>query len=284
MKNWVKFSIAGFSLVGAGIGFGLWAGVSRWNHEIDRLVQALKRNASTQEGKRVSFKDFKSLPAPVAKYFRTILKEGQPLIDTARIDHVGEFKLSDKWIPFHSEEYFSAHPPAFIWNAEMRMNPLMKIRVRDGYWDRKGSMLAKMLSLFTVVHATGDAELAAGALQRYLAESPWQPTALLPAENLQWSAIDERKAMATLTDGATSVSLEFDFNAAGEITGTYSPARFKEQNGKYEPLPWRGRFWNYAERSGMRIPIEGEVAWQTPEGLQPYWRGRIVKAEFAFSK
>ena len=30
--------------------------------------------------------------------------------------------------------------------------------------------------------------------------------------------------------------------------------------------PWLGRFKNYAERGGMRVPFDGKVAWLLPEG------------------
>ena len=166
----------------------------------------------------------------------------------------------------------------------MKMNPLMNVRVRDGYSNGQGSMLAKIYALFTVMNAPGegDEKLAAGALQRYLAESAWQPTALLPRENLQWSPIDDRRALAILTDAGVTVSLEFEFNETGEIVGIFSPSRFREVNGEYKPFPWAGRFWNYQETDGMKIPIEGEVEWQMPEGRQPYWRGRIIEVRYDF--
>jgi hypothetical protein len=44
--------------------------------------------------------------------------------------------------------------------------------------------------------------------------------------------------------------------------------------------PWTGRFGNYARRGGMMIPLSGEVEWLLPEGPTPYWRGRIVRAEY----
>lgn len=34
---------------------------------------------------------------------------------------------------------------------------------------------------------------------------------------------------------------------------------------RYVPTPWQGRFWNYEERGGMRVPLYGEVAWMLPE-------------------
>ena len=118
MNNWTKYSLAGLGLVGTGLGLAFWSGAASWKSETDKLVEKLKHSASTSGEKKVSFKDFGSLPAPVAAYFRFALKEGQPLIRTAQIRHEGEFKLNDKWIPFASTQNFSANPPAFIWDAE----------------------------------------------------------------------------------------------------------------------------------------------------------------------
>ncbi|MFZ0257155.1 MAG: DUF6544 family protein, partial [Gammaproteobacteria bacterium] len=46
--------------------------------------------------------------------------------------------------------------------------------------------------------------------------------------------------------------------------------------------PWYGRFWNYDERGGMRIPLDGEVAWLLSEGPKPYWRGRITQLVYEY--
>lgn len=285
MKTRTKISLASVGLIGAGVGLAFLSDHSKWNCETARLVANLKKSNAPSRPKTVLFEDFENLPAPVARYFRFALKENQPVVRTARIRHVGKFNLNDKWIPFESVQDFSANPPAFVWDAQMRMNPLMPVRVRDSYANGKGMMQAKIFSVFTVMNADGDDEkLASGALQRYLAESAWQPTALLPGENLKWTAIGENRALATLTDAGVTVSLEFAFNETGEIVGVFSPARYKEINGEYKPFPWAGRFWSYAERGGMMIPLEGEVEWRMPEGNAPYWRGRVTEAEYEFEK
>jgi hypothetical protein len=284
MKNWQKAILAGLGLTGAGIALALKSGAASWRSETGRVIEKLNRAVSVAEKKTVSFEEVDNLPAPVARYFRFALKDGQPIVRTARIRHAGEFNLNDKWIPFASEQHFSTHPPAFVWDARMKMNSLMNVRVRDAYLNEQGLMQAKIFGLFTVMNAEPNKKLAAGALQRYLAESAWQPTALLPGETLKWTAIDENRALATLTDGATKISLEFKFNETGEITGVFSPARFKEVDGEYKSFPWAGRFWNYRERGGMMIPIEGEVEWQMPECREPYWRGRITEAEYEFDE
>jgi hypothetical protein len=48
------------------------------------------------------------------------------------------------------------------------------------------------------------------------------------------------------------------------------------------PTPWEGRWSRYDLRDGMRIPLEGEVAWMLPEGQEPYWRGRITNLTYEF--
>lgn len=281
MKNWTKLTLAGLGLAGTGLGLAFWSGTSNWKRETDRLVETLKQSALTNGGKTVSFKDIDTLPAPVARYFRAVLTEGQPFIRTARIQQQGEFWMKGKWIPFTAQQYFSATPPGMVWDADMQMNPLLNVRVRDAYVAGQGSMQVKVLALMPIVNEQGGAELKAGALQRYLAEAVWLPTVLLPSENLQWSAIDEHRALATLTDSGLSVSLEFSFNDTGEIVSVYTPGRYYlEDGGKYVLMPWAGYHRAYQEHSGMRIPIEGEVEWQLPNGRLPYCKLKVVRVEY----
>jgi hypothetical protein len=285
MKTWTKRSLTGLGLVGTGSALALWFGAARWNDKTLGMIEQLEAAALTSEPQTFSFKSFDALPAPVARYFRATLKEGQPFIRTARMQQQGEFWMKGKWIPFTSEQYFSATPPGMIWDADMRMNPLLNVRVRDSYVAGQGSMQVKLLALMPVVNELGGAELKAGALLRYLAEAVWLPTALLPSDHMQWSAIDEQRALATLTDSGLSVSLEFRFNDAGEIISFYTPGRYyREDDGSNVLQPWAGYQRAYEERSGMRIPLEGGVEWQLPNGRLPYCKLKIIGIEYEFVK
>lgn len=285
MSLWAKLSLAGLGLISAG-SLAVWLASVRWNGNTRQLVEKLAQATPTREIKTVTFKDLDQLPVPVARYFRVALKEGQPFIRSARITQTGQFRASeaeDGWVPFKATEYFSSRPPGFVWDAGIRLAPLMDARVRDGYVAGQGSMQVKVLALAPIIDERGKAELNAGALQRYLAEAVWFPTALLPGEGVSWSAIDDDTALATLTDSSATVSLEFHFNDAGEITEVFTPGRYREVNGKYELTPWAGSFRRYEERGGMRIPLEGEVEWRLPGGNLPYWKGRLVEVEFDFA-
>lgn len=281
MNIWTKRSLMGLSLVGAGSALALWRGAARWKGNTEGMIAQLNAAALTSEPHSVSFQGFDALPAPVARYFRATLKEGQPFIRKARMQQQGEFWMKGKWIPFTSEQYFSAAPPGMVWDADMQMNALLNVRVRDAYVGGQGSMQGKLLALMPVVNEQGGAELKAGALLRYLAEAVWLPTALLPSDHLQWSAIDETRALATLTDAGLSVSLEFRFNDSGEITSFYTPGRYyREDDGRNVLQPWAGYHRAYEARSGMRIPLEGGVEWQLPNGRLPYCKLKIVRIEY----
>lgn len=97
---------------------------------------------------------------------------------------------------------------------------------------------------------------------------------------MRWEAIDDSTARASLRDGTTSVGLEFRFDQEGLITGVRSPGRYRDVGGVQTLMPWQGRFRGYAERSGMRIPLEGEVEWITPTGPLLYWRGRLTDVAY----
>jgi hypothetical protein len=115
-----------------------------------------------------------------------------------------------------------------------------------------------------------------GSLHRYLAESVWYPTALLPRSTLRWTGIDATRALATLMHRDVSVSLEFRFADTGEVTGIYTPARWGTFAGAYRQVPWEGHFRDYRERDGIFVPTEGEVGWYVDNEWQAVWKGGIT--------
>ncbi len=279
MPLWLRLTLAVLIFFGAAFGAAVWIGTIRWNSETSQMVEKLLATGPGRNAKTVSFKGVDKLPAPVARYFRMALRDGQPLVRSARVVHQGEFLASPQtkgWRTFTSTESFSADPPGFVWDASIRFAPLMDVRVRDSYLTGRGMMEATTFAIVPVLDRRDKAELDQGALQRYLAEAVWFPTALLPEAGVVWRAIDGSRALATFADSGIDVSLEFSFNGKGEITRIFSAGRYRDVSGKYELTPWVVHLRAYAERGGMRIPLEGEVSWQLPGGSQPYWKGRIV--------
>lgn len=128
----------------------------------------------------------------------------------------------------------------------------------------------------------GTPSMAEGELMRFLAETAWYPTALLPSQGVRWEAVDGSSARATLADESTEVTLLFRFHDAGPIASVRAEARGRAVDGRIVPTPWEGRWSSYEVRNDILIPLEGEVSWLLPEGPKPYWRGRITTIRYGF--
>lgn len=254
----------------------------RFERETALRVQQVKDQPYHAPTRLSLDRELAGLPAPVQRYFRAVLTDRMALPQIARIAHAGEFlmRAQDGWVRFVSVEHFNGSPPGFVWDARMDMAPGVKVKVRDAFVDGTGYMTAAVLGAVTVMDVHGTPAIAQGALTRYLAEGPWFPPILLPSRGVRWSPIDDTSARATVTAGATTVSVDFHFDAAGLVTRVYCPDRMRDVDGTGVPTPWQGRMRDYDTFAGMRIPRVGEVAWLLPEGEQVYWKGRVTGADF----
>lgn len=246
--------------------------------EVDRLVRAgATQGAETHSGDL----GLENVPAPVARYLRLALPNPTH-IRQVRMQQVGMLRTdvsSERWMPFEAEH--TVVPPAsgFVWNARVRIAPLLHVRVRDALVEGKGSGQVSLLSALTVSADGGTPEMNSGSLHRYLAEAVWYPTALLPGSNLRWTDIDAARALATLTNHGVTVSLEFRFAETGEVTGIYTPARWGTFPAGYRQVPWEGHFRHFRERDGIVVPTEGDVGWHVDNEWHAVWTGSITAFE-----
>lgn len=258
-----------------------------WRRATAREVARMDRAARARTGSALqrTAPEPPELPAPVARYFTLALPGGLTRIQAARITWAGEFQMrpGGGWRPFEAQQHFTTSPPGFVWDARIQMMPLVPVRVRDRYVSGEGTMLGKAGGLVTVVDEGGTPEMAASALVRWLGESVWFPTALLPSatpgEGVRWDPVDDSIARATITDGRTTVSAEFHFAPTGEIT-RMTAMRYRDVNGTAVLMPFEGAYRDFDRRNGVLIPMAAEVAWLLPERRFPYWRGRPVEIRY----
>jgi hypothetical protein len=284
----VGATIAGGVVAGAVAGAAI-AG-TRWNRATAGLVKQLTALPTTvddaSELATFTVADLEGLPSPVVRYFTFALIPDQPLVRRAMLQWEGEFRMrpKGKWTPFTATQHFTTRPPGFVWDATIRVAPFVAVLVRDGYVGGEGVMLGKVAGVVPVADQRGTPEMAAGALSRYLGEAVWLPTALLPSERLSWTAIDDRTARATLTDGPNAVSADFHFGRQGEIVGL-SMTRYRDVDGRGVLTPFEARITGQYQRLyGMMIPSSGEIGWVLPQGQFTYWRGRMSRVEYDFTR
>ena len=172
-----------------------------FNKRVEKEIKILTGEMDETRNETFRNRDLEGLPEPVQRYFKYAVKERQNYVKFARLKHSGWFRtaVGQKWYPIEGEEYFTIEDPAFIWHAKLKMNPLVWIKARDFYHNGKGNMLVKLLSTITIADAKEE-EIDQGALIRWLSETPWFPTALLPSEKLKWEPIDNNSAKVILTD------------------------------------------------------------------------------------
>lgn len=242
-------------------------------------VARLRASAANAPAETFRAADLAGLPAPVARYFEAALREGRTLPRYARLRQIGTFLVkpaSNRWGPFDATHHMTGRPAGFVWDARIRMAPGLNVRVRDSLLGGRGSMVGTLLGFIPVVRMEGTPEIAAGSMQRYLAEAVWCPSALLPSAGVIWSALGDASARASLTLGATTVTLDFHFGEDGLVRSVFTAARPRTEGRRSVPTPWQGRWSRYEEHGGIVVPVEGEVEWVLPTGPQPYWRGRVT--------
>jgi hypothetical protein len=263
---------------------GAWLyGAHRWNTVTRDLRARLDAARAPVHPQTVDFRELEGLPAPVQRYFRVVLEEGQPMVAGVRVQHRGTFNMgqtTDQWKPFTSDQEVATQRPGFDWDGRVAIVPGVLVRVHDAYVAGEAVLHASLLGLFSLVDMRGGGDVAEGELMRFFAEAAWYPTALLPSQGVRWKALDDRSAYATLTEGDISITMLFAFDEQSLIETVGTEARGRTVDGEVVPTPWQGRFWNYEERGGMVVPLDGEVAWLLPEGEKPYWRGQITEIDY----
>ncbi len=226
-----------------------------------------------------------ALPPPVRRYLDHVLPPNRRGLTLARYEQVGTLRTDprrDRWMAFTATQVMAPTTVEFQWVARVSVAPLVHVQVRDSYVGGRGAGQVALFSAIPVASAGGTVEMNAGSLHRFLAEAVWYPSALLPSPSLSWAPMDDARALATLTDGTATVSLEFRFDANNEVTGIYTDARWGAFDGGFRQFAWEGTFRHYTRRHGVLVPGEGEVGWYIDGQWQPVWRGTVRSASLAF--
>ncbi len=280
--NWIGWTALGIGCSVAAVAGLVAFGSARWVSATQAQTALLEAARVPAPAGRYNAREIEGLPAPVQRYFRAVLKDGQPFIAAATFELTGTINMSEtgeNWKPFTSWQRAVVHRPGFLWNGRVAMFPGVDANVHDSYIAGVGTLHAAMLGLFTVAQVEGGGEIARGELMRYFAEMVWYPSALLPSQGVSWAAVDDRSANATLVDGPFSLTLLFRFNDAGLITSVHADARGSGVGKDMVMLPWDCTISNDQLRDGMMVPTRGEVA----KGGKSYFVGDLTSLVYEFS-
>jgi hypothetical protein len=260
----------------------------RWAMATQALLRQLEADRQPASTSRYNARELEGLPAPVQRYFRAVLWDGQPIVTAVTVQHAGTFNVTalegrERWMAFTSEQRVITNRPGFVWNARISMAPGIAVLVHDAYAGGVGTLHPAVLGVFSLTNQHGTGDIARGELMRFMLEAAWYPTALLPSQGVRWVAVDAESADATMVDGDIRMTMRFIFGADGLIESVRADARGALVGDKVVMMPWEGRMSYYQQRDGLRVPLTGEAAWLTQGGRKPYWRGTITSATYEFA-
>lgn len=258
----------------------LGVGIAMFNQQVEKEVKILFTNSKDISGIRYSVNQTNNLPEPVQRYFNYSLAENQNYISYVKLKHEGTFRQSQgqDWMPISGQEYFTTENPGFLWVGKMKPFPIFWIDGKDEFIDGKGNFQIKLLSIFTVADTKGK-ESDESELLRWLAETPWFPTALLPSKYLHWESINSSSSMAVVDYKNIKASVIFSFNEQDQIV-KLNADRFRTINNSYSKGKWVGYYRDYTKVNDIMIPKEIEAAWNFSSGEFSYAKFKITDIKY----
>lgn len=266
-KPWL---LASGVLAAAAAGFGVGrALVGRQLRQDARRLLRQSTDVTTSIYRETQLAD---LPAPVQRYFRHVLRDGQPYLRSVRLRHTGQFKtsLDGDWGAISGQEYITADPPAFIWQGTTAL-----FTARDEYVAGRGQLLVRLFGLAPVMYGRGP-RYDQAELMRWLGEIAWLPTALLPSERVSWTAQDEHSATLTFTYQGQVISCLVRFNEHNELAQC-GAERYQSDTAV---LPWVGHFSEYQTLRGVRVPTVAEASWVVDGQRRPYAKFQLQELDY----
>ena len=184
----------------------------------------------------------------------------------------------EKWTDAYAEQYFTIDKPAFIWKVNMQMMPFMDIVGRDKFFEGKGEMLIKILSLIPVVNNRDNEKINSGTIQRYLGEIVWFPSAAL-IPYITWEQIDNLSAKALMTYKGTSGSGVFYFDEDGNFT-KYIAQRYMGTDEDAKLKEWIITVSESRVMHDIKIPVKMEATWKLEGGDWTWLKLEITDIEY----
>lgn len=231
---------------------------------------------STNASYNVSPEMLNGLPQPVQRWLEQSGAVGEPMISKVRLIQEGELRTDpeqESWSHTAAEQYFNLENPSFVWSVDMEMMPLVYVSGRDLFMDGQGEMLIKLYSLFNIVNESGE-KIDRGALQRYLSEIVWFPSAAV-REYISWTEIDSTSALATMTWGGISEDVTFHFDEAGLVSRVIAD-RFMGGGKDDVRRPWRVDILKTEDMNDLMVPTDVEVSWELDSGTFTWYRFRVT--------
>jgi hypothetical protein len=255
------------------------AAQAHFRRETDAAALGLFGRIPSDPAQVVSAAELQPLPPAVRRWLEGAGVVGKERARVVRLRQRGALRTAPEqgWMPAQARQYFAVDEPGFVWGVDVMMKRVLPVVGRDSYLGGHGRMLIKAGGLVTVADGSGK-EIDKGTLLRYLGEIVWFPSAAL-APYIQWEAVDDSSARATMTHGGISGSAIFTFDARGRMVRMIAD-RYMGSGPDAKLEKWEVTAQVWRPMSGVVIPVQGVVTWKLETGDFDYYRWEITDVDF----
>ena len=179
------------------------------------------------------------------------------------------------WMAFRARQTISTDRCEFVWRATT--GPMGCVAVVDALEVTGPRLSVTAFGFIPLVRAAADAALTKGELQRYLADLPLAPDAILRNPALRWEVLGHKSLRVSATHGGTIAHVDLELGADGMVKTASAPDRPRLEGKITVQRDWLGRFGEYRSHLGRRIPFASDVGWLVDSENGSYCRGAITE-------
>ncbi|MCB9207582.1 MAG: hypothetical protein H6611_09810 [Ignavibacteriales bacterium] len=257
--------------------FLFWGGNYFTTYSINSKIENLRDSIDFSQKELFTYSQLSDKPKLLQKYFSKVVNDNSYVPNFISLNQSGEFKtdVNSEWLPIKASEYFTIKKPNFLWQSEIKNSKFFWVKAIDSYLNGTGNMLIKINSSITIADSWG-IELDKSGLFRYLSESVFFPTSLLPSENLEWNILDSNIAEIKYKDGDNSVVAKFYFSEDSTISKIETRDKYRAMNSDYKESLYTIYFYNYKYfNNSFFVPSYFEVEWDLGDSKFKYGKFKI---------
>lgn len=240
---------------------------AQWHRHVDDALEAVGSDAPI-----VTEEDLRDLPTSIAAYVRASGAVGRPRPTSVRADFHGRIRSGPdaSWMSITGKQVntFGADPRRFFLLETSRGG--LPVLVLHAYAGATASMVAKVLSVATVVDATGP-EMDQGETVTVFNDLVVLAPGAVVGAPIEWTALDDRQVRGVFTNGGQHVEAVLTFDG-DRLVNFVSHDRFRASaDGRsFDRQAWSTPLAGHTATDGHRVITSGVGRWQDPRGWFTY--------------
>ncbi len=257
------------------------------NYRFQELIKKERENllskSKSSAANTIELVDVAHLPKIVQKWLQYSEVIGKPVPSIIHLNQKGQMKTkpNGKWMSFSAEQYFDGLQPSFLWTTKVDAFLAVHMLGRDKFVDGNGEMLIKLFGIIPIVNEGPNEKMNSGALQRYLAEICWFPSAAMN-KNIHWKVVSPNTVEATLVVNDMEVSGIFTFTDEGQIV-SFETQRYFGGDEDAKLQTWHIQTLEFKKCEGVNIPYKCSVTWKLPEGEFNWLNLEVTSMEYSYN-